>query len=74
MAHDVIIFKHHLANGRRDHSALDVIASELPYRLQVGPLRDNQVLDAFAQSAPKYRGTEEPGQLADCWKAASRCN
>jgi hypothetical protein len=29
MAHDVIVFKHHLANGWRDDSALDVIARAL---------------------------------------------
>jgi hypothetical protein len=68
MAHDVIVFKHHPANGRRDDSALDVIASESPYRLQVGPLGDNQVLDAFGQSTAKYRGTKDARQVADCRK------
>src|SRR5207245_3570942 len=68
MAHDLIVFKHHLANNSWNDSALYVIARELPYRLQVGPLRYHQVLDAFGQGAPKYRGTEEARQLADCRK------
>jgi hypothetical protein len=34
MAHHLIVFKHHLANNRWNDSALHVIASELPYRLE----------------------------------------
>ena len=68
MAHHVIVFKHHLANNLWNDGALYITDSELPYRLQVGPLRDNQVLVAFGQGAPKYRGTEEARQLADCLK------
>jgi len=63
MAHDLIVFEHHLANGRRNDSALDIISSELSYCLQIRPLRDNQVLDAFMQAASKYRGTEEAGSF-----------